>query len=282
LLKKMTDTLAKNTDKTISEEQVLSADGTAIGYFKVGAGPSLVIVHGSLQSADDWLRAATGLAENFTCYVMDRRGRGRSGDSRDYSIIKEREDIEAVLNVAGEGAFLLGHSYGGVCALETANQFPVAKLVIYEPPIPVHKSVTSVGLDDYYDAFEKNDYEQALAIGLAQLLKMSDEELEGFKKSTSWARTVAHTPTWTREIGVIHHMEVGAARFATLLSPTLILVGANSLPYHLEDAETLNKVIPHSRKLCLKGQGHNAHATGTDYFVRVVTEFLLGDAIQAG
>src|SRR5690606_17908566 len=177
---------------------------------------------------------ATGPAENFTCYVMDRRGRGRSGDSREYSLAKEREDIRAVLAAAGEGAFLLGHSYGGVCAMETANQFPVAKLVIYEPPIPVHTSVTSVGLDDYYDAFHKEAYEQALALGLTRLRKLSDEEREGFKQSSSWARTLAHTPTWTREIGVIHHMEVGVARFANILSPTLILVGANSLPYHLE------------------------------------------------
>jgi pimeloyl-ACP methyl ester carboxylesterase len=53
-----------------------SSDGTRIGFTRVGSGPSLVFVHGSLSTSEDWLPVARLLADRFACYVMDRRGRG--------------------------------------------------------------------------------------------------------------------------------------------------------------------------------------------------------------
>ena len=120
------------------EERVArSADGTPIGFLKFGSGPSLVFVHGSVNTGEEWLQVATAMAEQFTCYVMDRRGRGRSGDAAAYSLDRECEDIIAVLEVAGPEAHLLGHSYGAICALETARRLPIGRLVVYEPPLPV-------------------------------------------------------------------------------------------------------------------------------------------------
>src|SRR5690606_30206164 len=95
-------------------------DGTRIGYLRLGEGPGLVFSHGSLTTGDDWLPVASRLADRFTCYVMSRRGRGRSAAGPAHSLERECEDIAAVLAEAGPGAYLLGHSYGAICALETA------------------------------------------------------------------------------------------------------------------------------------------------------------------
>ena len=117
------------------EHTVHSADGTKIGFVRLGSGPSLVLVHGGVNTRDAWLPVATVIANQFTCYVMDRRGRGRSGDGPEHSLDRECEDIKAVLDFAGPGAHLLGHSYGAICALEAACRFPVGRLVLYEPPL---------------------------------------------------------------------------------------------------------------------------------------------------
>ena len=69
-----------------------SADGTRIGYVKLGSGPSVVIAHGALCTHEDWMPVATELSGRFTCYVMDRRGRGLSGDSARYAVEREIED----------------------------------------------------------------------------------------------------------------------------------------------------------------------------------------------
>ena len=76
-----------------SEGSVRSGDGVSIGFARIGNGPALVLVHGSLSDGDDWRKVVSLLAGRFTCYIMDRRGRGRSGDSPEYSIEREYEDV---------------------------------------------------------------------------------------------------------------------------------------------------------------------------------------------
>ena len=58
---------------------VISADGTLIGYRQLGQGPGLVLVHGAMESAQSHMQLAEALADTFTVYLPDRRGRGMSG-----------------------------------------------------------------------------------------------------------------------------------------------------------------------------------------------------------
>src|SRR5206468_4061749 len=109
----------------LRSQTVRSADGTSIGFVTVGSGPSLVFVPGAFGTAEHWLPVAVEMADQYTGYVIDRRSRGRSGNGADYSFDREIEDIEAVLHVAGPGAHLLGHSSGGIYALEAARRLPI-------------------------------------------------------------------------------------------------------------------------------------------------------------
>jgi pimeloyl-ACP methyl ester carboxylesterase len=60
---------------------VTSADGTTIRYREFGRGPGVVLLHGGLQSAQNFTKLAEGLAEALTVYVPNRRGRGFGGTS---------------------------------------------------------------------------------------------------------------------------------------------------------------------------------------------------------
>jgi pimeloyl-ACP methyl ester carboxylesterase len=57
---------------------VVSRDGTRIGYLRVGRGPAVVLLHGSNESARSHTQLALALADTFTVYLPDRRGRGMS------------------------------------------------------------------------------------------------------------------------------------------------------------------------------------------------------------
>src|SRR4029453_1234848 len=71
---------------------VTSKDGTTIGYRQFGHGPGVVLLHGTMSSAHNHMQLAEALADAFTVYVPDRRGRGLSGPfSKDYSIQTEVE-----------------------------------------------------------------------------------------------------------------------------------------------------------------------------------------------
>ena len=67
-----------------------SKDGTSIAYDRQGGGRAVILVGGGLVDpvtgrAGRWENAplAAELAERFTVYNYDRRGRGDSGDSGD-------------------------------------------------------------------------------------------------------------------------------------------------------------------------------------------------------
>src|SRR5215831_5995498 len=99
---------------------VRSKDGTRIAVECAGAGPSLLIVHGGTGDRTRWTPLLPLFASHFTVCAMDRRGHGQSEPGRGYSLRKEFEDVAAVANSRPGPVFVLGHSFGGLCALEAA------------------------------------------------------------------------------------------------------------------------------------------------------------------
>src|SRR5690349_12333401 len=117
---------------------VRSTDGTRIGYLSVGTGPAGVVIPGVLSMAADYARFARALSEHFTVHTIERRGRGESGpQGDDYSLVKECEDVLALQAETG-AALLVGHSYGGLIALEVArNNKAFRKIAVYEPGVSI-------------------------------------------------------------------------------------------------------------------------------------------------
>src|SRR3569833_2147143 len=115
---------------------VVSADGTTIGYRRMGSGPGLLSLHGGALASQHYLRRGATLADEFTVFLPDRRGRGLSGPfGDDYSIRTEDEDLTAL--VAGTGArYAFGSADGGLFALHAAMSAPeLEKIAVYEPVI---------------------------------------------------------------------------------------------------------------------------------------------------
>ncbi|MGH3167053.1 MAG: alpha/beta fold hydrolase, partial [Trebonia sp.] len=101
-----------------------SADGTTIAYEVRGDGPALVLVDGALCRRDMGPSRgfAEALADRFTVYTYDRRGRGESSaGTGSWAVEREVEDLAAVIEAAGGRACLLGTSSGAALALEAAR-----------------------------------------------------------------------------------------------------------------------------------------------------------------
>lgn len=97
-------------------DTVTLRDGTTIAFDRSGEGPTVILVDGALQHrAFDPRTAelAAVLAEQFTVFNYDRRGRGDSGDTPPYAVAHELQDLEALIEEAGGSAFLYGSSSGG-------------------------------------------------------------------------------------------------------------------------------------------------------------------------
>lgn len=252
-----------------------SRDGTPIGYVRVGSGPPLVIVHGAWASGDSYLPFAELLSENFSCFVMDRRGRGNSGDGPEYDLQCELDDIEAVLGVAGQGASLLGHSGGGVYGLEVALLADISRLVLYEPPLRHNLDPdTASFLDRFRDAVENGTNEEATAMFFREMAGMDEDALGAFQSTPAWQERVPRAWTVVREMQAMLDAGLPIERYGAVSVPTLVLVGTETPEEDVRTMHQLHGVIPHSQLAELRGQGHLAHLTAPEPFASEVARFL--------
>lgn len=258
-------------------DTVISSDGTAIAFQRSGAGPPLVLVHGTSASHTRWRPVLPALEEHFTVWALDRRGRGDSGDASEYAIEREFEDVAAVLNAVGEPVYLLGHSYGAICALEAARLTGnVRKLVLYEPPIPIADA--QLGDDAVIGRLQalldEGDREAVVTTFFREVVGMPDAELSMFKASPAWSARVAAAHTLPRELWGLRAYRFAAERFADFQTPTLLLLGGDS-PRGVERAARLvDEALPAGRIVVMPGQQHIAMDTAPDLFTHEVLAFL--------
>src|SRR6202790_1745343 len=255
---------------------VRSKDGTLIAVECAGTGPSLVIVHGGTGDRSRWTPLFPLFASRFSVCAMDRRGHGASGDSPHYSLQREAEDVAAVVNSRPGPVFLLGHSYGGVCALEAAFLTDkISKLVLYEPPLQDldHSAVVA----KMEKMIQEGDREQALVIFLQEIVMISPSEIVSMKARPSWPGLVASVESSIRQARALASYRFDPKRMKTMKVQTLLLPGRNPLSPQLKKAiRGLLDSLPNRSLFVFQGQQHNAMDTVPGQFAERVSSFFLG------
>ena len=260
-------------DRSIT--MVKSRDGVPIAVECAGAGPSLVIVHGGTGDRSRWTPLFPLLLSKFSVCAMDRRGHGASGDSSDYTLQKEAEDVAAVVNSRPDSVFVLGHSYGGVGALEAAfltNK--ISKLVLYEPPLQ-DRDHTAVA-DRMEAMIRRGERERALLEFLREIVMISADEVHAMRSRPSWPQLIASIESQDRQVRALNRYRFDPKRVSSLRIPTLLLAGSDTPSPELKQAiSALLESLPNRRLVVFDGQQHNAMDTIPRQFADVITRFLL-------
>lgn len=254
--------------------QLTSKNGTALAVTVTGNGPPIVIIPGSLSTAENWQAVARALAPELTTYVLNRCGRNGSGDHPSHCLEREIEDVAAVLDAAGPEAVLFGHSYGALVSLALTTQRSVRGLILYEPGLALNGPVGGPAVKDFSDLVANGDLESALRFGLERFVGLSPVEVEMFAQAPSWPQLVAMAPTWSRELVAIDDHAVDLDRLSTIDTPTLMMTGELSPPWLIEVSQTVHDALPRSTWATLAGQGHVANETAPDLLASEVVSFV--------
>lgn len=257
--------------------QVRSADGTAIGYQRVGVGPAVVLLHGAGQSSANLMRLAAALSGTFTVYVPDRRGRGRSGPYGEFrGLDTEIEDLSAVLDACGASR-LFGLSAGAVIAIEASRRRPdITRLALYEPPL----SFDGVVHGDWAPRYERQLAAGRPGAALVTVLKATADRTSpvrwiparplGAVLDFAIRRTAGRParegmmsprdiiPTVRYDAQTVTGAAGPLERFGTLSCAVLLLGGSRSARNLTASLDGLNRVLPHARRVVLHGTGHTA------------------------
>ena len=237
---------------------VRSSDGTTISYLSIGGGPSVLVLPGVLSMAADYAAFARALAEHFTVHTIERRGRGESGpQGDDYSIVKECEDVLALRAETG-ASLLVGHSYGGLVALEVArNNTAFTKIAVYEPGVSIDGSMPMDWMPGYEKKLaEKKDFDALVEFTLADVPPPLSKTPPWLMK-LGWRLIFLRYPQSRQMLGLLHQnlrewreiarLDSSYEHYREIAAGVLLMYGgkSNSTAVTLT-MERLAAVLPHS------------------------------------
>jgi len=248
--------------------KLFSKDGTAIAFDRIGDGPPVILIDGALcyRAFGSSRPLAKLLAQHFTVFTYDRRGRGDSGDTAPYAVEREVEDIEALVNEAGGAAFTWGISSGAVLALEATNRLTgIKKVAVYEAPFIV---------DDSHPATKDN----WVRINQAVAANRRNDAVKFFLKLVGlpafFIALMRLMPVWSKLKAVAHTIPYDGAivqdnqrgkplpvdRWTSVTVPTLVMDGGKSPGWIRQANRSLANVLPNAKHCTLEGQTHMVKA----------------------
>jgi pimeloyl-ACP methyl ester carboxylesterase len=260
---------------------VTSKDGTTIAFDQSGTGPALILVGGTFEqramdSETSRLAALPLLAEHFTVFHYDRRGRGDSTDTQPYALEREIEDIEVLIDEAGGKAFVFGISSGAALALEAAIKLgnKIKKLAMYEPPYFSDETVRQAWIDyrkQLKGVLAEGRRGDAVALWM-MVTGMPADRVPEVRQHPMWPMWEAVAPTLAYDAAVMgEDFSVPIERAARIAVPALIMDGSESYPFMHIAATALANAIPNAQHRTLEGQTHEVAA---DAIAPVLVEFF--------
>jgi pimeloyl-ACP methyl ester carboxylesterase/GNAT superfamily N-acetyltransferase len=266
----------------VPSRTITSSDGTPIGVFTSGTGPPLILVHGA--SADHTTFRVVGpvFAARFTVHAIDRRGRGASGDARPYSIEREFEDVAAVASAlateAGAPVDVVGHSYGGRCALGAALRTDdIGRVASYEgaPTPPDERYGDADVLEELRALDAAGDPAGVLSTFMTRVVGMDDETLARYRLDPVWPVRVAAAHTIVRELASeAASPAAGLEALGRVRQPVLQILGGDSRPEFGAATRALDARLAAGRVVVINGARHAAHHTHPEAFVGAIIAFL--------
>ena len=239
----------------IGAERTSEIDGTRLTYRVAGSGPALVLIHGLAGSSRWWARNLGPLSERFTVYAVDLLGFGASRGQQ--FVMAESAGLLArwldALRI--EHAGLVGHSLGGLIALDLAAEHPklIARLVLVDAAIfapgerPLRYAVNLLRQGRYTPL----DFVPVVARDVARC---------GPRAILAASRGLLHGDP--------------RRNVPQLRQPALLIWGEHDVVVPLSVGEELTTLLPEARLVVLPGAGHNPMWDRPEAFNALVLDFL--------
>lgn len=242
----------------------LSINGMSVHYRDEGAGPTLVLLHGtasSLHTWDDWTKE---LSANFRVVRMDLPGFGLTGPNatHDYSMPRYVDFLAAFADsLSLERFHLAGNSLGGEIAWHFALAQPqrVQRMILLDAAgyprlnIPFAFKLARNPLTKAFTRWitPRSLVEKSMREVYGDDGKVTEALVQRYFELTCRAGNRA---AFVARANAFH--EVEPERIKQITTPTLIQWGAEDLWIPVQEALRFDADIPHSELIVYEGIGH--------------------------
>lgn len=243
------------------------------------SGPHLTILHGLLGSARNWHRAARELSNDFQLLIPDLRNHGDSPHGK-HSIAAMRDDILELLEQEKiSQTTLIGHSMGGLVAMDFAVTHPdllnalivvdIAPTAKLDRLLYIFDALQNIDLtqvsrrEDADEQLRKNIEDSGVRQFLLQNLKRQEDG------SYDWRCNLTELADF-----LMKEQKFQLNKEGHYSGPTLFLAGGASEVRVWEQKELIARYFPNYQLEVLDGVGHWMHFEAIDEFVKLVTDFI--------
>lgn len=250
----------------------ITIEDMKINYICEGEGQDVLVLHGWGANIDTVMPIVNLLKSNFKVYALDLPGFGSSDEPKEVYGSKEYAEIvkKFIDYMEMKRVILIGHSFGGKISIWLGSLYPeiVDKIVLIDSAglIPkrglkyyikvysfkllkaIYKGVffwvdEKSKMERFYRKFGSDDYKAAQGIMRKILVKVVNENLKPLLK--------------------------------TIQAPTLLIWGDEDTATPLYMGKIMEKEIPDSGLVVLKGAGHYSYLDKFNEFSIILNAFLL-------
>lgn len=270
---------------------ILESDGHKVSYEEYGAGPVVVLLHGSPGNAQAWAQVGTRLAARYRVVVPNLPGYGETspqppGEEPDVGYASLL--MEMVMRQVGHAAVLAGYSYGGVVALAIALRGNVAigTLALFEPV-----ALPLLLLGGEYDSFREaqaifHAYIASFTAGNPRAIQYMFDFWFGAGAFARLPESVASalmqvTATNVQDVRAAFRVCYTPESLRQLTMPVVTTVGERSLALMHHIAHIITAHVPLGSRRQIAHANHALTTTHADAVAQIIAEMptlVAGDA----
>lgn len=292
-----------SSGKAVPREGYLPVPNARLYYRQIGQGRPIIVLHGGPDFSHSYLLPEMDcLAESFQLIYYDQRGRGRSGDGvrpEDVGIESEMADLEELRKFLHlETVAVLGHSWGGLLAMEYAIRHPqrLSRLILMNTAPASHGDLVS--FRETRRRAVAGDLEEMAALAATDGYRSGDLETDAAYYRIHFRSTLRHPDQLEKVVQRLRsHLTPEGIRRARAIEDRLYEQTWNSSEYDLLPklgrlsipalvihgehdfipvpcAEHIARAIPDARLILLKDCGHFSYLERPVEVQTALTEFL--------
>jgi pimeloyl-ACP methyl ester carboxylesterase len=250
-----------------------------------GDGAPVVMLSGGTADMSVFNVHSKELSRNYSVIRMEQFNiqYAASGSllPKNYSVSTESEAIGFTLDSLhiSEPIILVGHSYGGLIALDFALHHPdrIRSLILIEPPVfnlAEKRNQSPAGMKEM----------KALSKQFTPQAEITEEMVKQFRCElmncdTFDIRKHPLWPTWLKQknrlrgLSAVSNYQVNMKKLHQFGKPVLIITGTQTVPFHKEIDELLAAELPLAKTATIPG-GHTAVNTSPKEFIECLLNYL--------
>jgi pimeloyl-ACP methyl ester carboxylesterase len=274
------------------EKLTAEITGDRISYFRAGAGPPLLLLHGLLGGSFCWRRNMEALSQCHTVFAVDLPGHGESDAPchLDCSMPAQAGRVSALLEeLKLQEVDVVGCSWGGAIAMLLAAQSAkVRSLVLAAPVNPwsnfgagrIRFLIGHLGSAFLRMVWPVSGplYRIALARMYGDPRRLTPETVEGYRSMVMQPGRVNNIlntlRNWEKDVNTLR------AEIPKIKARSLLIWGTRDGAVDVRSAEALKQVLPQCQIKIIEGAGHLPLEETPEEFNRLVLDFIDQDFID--